>query len=139
MKMNLLALAAVAAIATAPAFAAEHPAAKTETKVEAKDNGGYMEKTTTEQKDAAGTSMTSEKKTDVNVDSKGNMEATTTTEKVVDPKGLMNESKETVKDTKKVDANGKVVKKNHKHTKKVDGKTVADTEAKTEATESTTK
>ncbi len=122
---SLLTLAAVAAIAAAPAaFAADKPAAKHEAKVEVKDdNGSYTQTSKDVQKDSAGTTMSAEKKTDVNVDSKGNVETKAVKEEVTDPKGLFNEQKTKTEVKTKVEDG-----KNVKETKKVvNGKTVVDT------------
>jgi hypothetical protein len=77
-----------------------------ETRIEEKDNGGYKQTTTRKHKDANGTSTTYKTVTDVNVNAAGNVTSTATTEKTVDPKGLMNETT-TKSKTKAV--NGKTV------------------------------
>lgn len=76
------------------------------TEVEEKDRGGYKQTTTRKHTDAEGTNVTEKTSTDVDVDKNGNVTETDKTEKVTDPKGLMNKKK-TVHKTKKV--NGKVV------------------------------
>ena len=77
-----------------------------ETEIEEKAYGGYKQTTTRKQTDADGTDITYKTVTDVDIDSSGNVTTTATTEKTVNPKGLMNESKTTTK-TKTV--NGRVI------------------------------
>lgn len=76
------------------------------TEIEEKARGGYKQVTTTKHIDADGTNITYKTTTDVDVDSDGNVTTTAKTEKIVDPKGLMNAEK-TTSTTKSV--NGKVV------------------------------
>lgn len=64
-------------------------AATTETSVEQK-NRGYSRETRTSNSNAAGTSTLTKEKRDVKIDAQGNVVENTTTDKVVDPKGLMN-------------------------------------------------
>lgn len=68
-----------------------------ETKIEEKSNGGYKQTTMSKHKDSNGTDTYYKTVTDVDVDSAGNVTSTATSEKVVDPKGLWNETKSTSK------------------------------------------
>lgn len=67
------------------------------TEVERKDNGGYEKTTTEKSTNADGTNVTTEVNTDVDVNDDGSVKANTTTEKTVDPKGLMNKTTTTIK------------------------------------------
>ena len=77
-----------------------------ESQVEEKPRGGFKQTTTRSHTDAEGTNISYKTVTDVDVDTSGNVTTTATTEKTVDPKGLMNET--TSKDTTK-SVNGTVV------------------------------
>lgn len=61
-----------------------------ETEIEGKEHGGYKQTTSRKIKDANGTNTTYKTVTDVDVDVNGNVTSKATTEKTVDPKGLMN-------------------------------------------------
>lgn len=82
-----------------------------ESKIEEKDRGGYKQVTTRKHRDAEGTDTTYKTTTDVDVDARGNVATTATTEKVTDPKGLLNE-KTTSSKVKTV--NGRVVEEKNK-------------------------
>lgn len=69
-----------------------------------KKDGGYVEKTITNQRNADGTNVKSEVKTDVEIRDDGSRETTTTRTKTTDPKGLMNKTTEKTKTV-----NGRVV------------------------------
>jgi hypothetical protein len=126
MKKSIL-LASVAAFAlTAPAFAAEKETYKSETKIEKDAKGNYDAKNTVSKTDAAGTTTTSEKKVDVDVDSNGNVEKVVKTKETTDPKGLMNKTSTTTTSTE-THKDGQV---ETSHKKVVDGKTVEDTSKK---------
>lgn len=74
------------------------------TTYEDKRNGGYVEKSVSEKRNADGTNVKSEVKTDVDVKSDGSREKTVERTRTTDPKGLMNKTKETQKTV-----NGRVV------------------------------
>lgn len=82
-----------------------------ETQIEEKARGGYKQTTTRKHTDAEGTNTTYKTVTDVDVDGNGKITTTATTEKTVDPKGLMNKTS-TESKTKAV--NGRVVDKTTK-------------------------
>lgn len=124
--MKTLLLTTVAAFAlSAPAFAAEKETFESKTKVEKKADGDYKETTKSSATNAAGTTTTTEKKVDVDVDSKGNVDTSVKTEVTTDPKGLMNKETTKTKDTENTKADGSV---EVKHKKTVNGKTVEETE-----------
>lgn len=88
MKNNLALLAATAAVTLASAsFAAED---KANSKVEYKNNGGYEATRNAETTSASGTTVSSQSKVDVDVDSKGNVTRSITTQNATDPKGMLN-------------------------------------------------
>ncbi len=68
-----------------------------ETQIEEKARGGYKQTTTRKAMDANGTNTTYKTVTNVDVDVDGNVTSTVTTDKVVDPKGLLNEKTTTTK------------------------------------------
>jgi hypothetical protein len=76
------------------------------TEIEEKARGGYKQTTTRAHTDREGTDIVNKSTTNVDVDAKGNVTEVVKTEKVVDPKGLLNKSK-AVSKTKTV--NGRVV------------------------------
>ena len=82
-----------------------------ETQIEEKARGGFKQTTTRKHTDAEGTNTTYKTVTDVDVDSDGKATSTATTEKTVNPKGLLNETS-TKSKTKAV--NGRVVEKTTK-------------------------
>jgi hypothetical protein len=125
MIKNLLLLAAASGVAFAvPALAEEKTKYKSETTVEKSASGDYEKKTKVERKDPSGKESV-ETKTNIDVDADGDAEKTVETKSVNDPKGLMN--KETVKtEDKEVHKDGQVT---TQHKKKVNGKTVEDTES----------
>jgi len=65
---------------------------KTSSKVTKDSDGNYAEKDITTKTDANGTFISFEKNADVTVDANGDVDKSTTTKKVTDPKGLMNKS-----------------------------------------------
>ena len=127
-SLSLIALAAALAFA-APAIAADKTTAEVKVKTEQNADGSYKQEVSKESKDAAGTKMTSENKTDVDVKSDGDVEKKNTTVETKDPKGLFNKEK-TKTETKVEHKDGKTV---EKHTKTVNGKTVEDTKSETPA------
>ncbi|MFY9288248.1 MAG: hypothetical protein WAO98_07070 [Alphaproteobacteria bacterium] len=128
MRKSLLALAAIAALASAPAFAATSPSSETEVKYQAKDNGGFKAEEKSTAVDAAGTKVENKAEKSVDVDADGSKETKVQVKHSTDPKGLFNKSTtETVNKTMEKD--GKV---EHSHKKKIDGKTV---EENTESSE----
>ena len=62
-----------------------------------KKNGGYEASAYTQSTDDAGTTTTTERDVNVNVDSQGNIDKTVKAESSTDPKGLMNEKTNTAK------------------------------------------
>lgn len=84
---------------------------KSETHIEDKARGGYKQTTVRTSTDASGTDVTYKTTTDVDVDASGNVTTTATTEKTVDPKGLLNEKSSS---TKVKSVNGKVVEEKRK-------------------------
>jgi hypothetical protein len=121
MKKHIL-LATVAAFAlSTPAFA-ETQSYDASTKVEKKDNGDYSEKTKASETDAAGVKTTSEKKVDVDVDSKGDTKTTVKTKETSKDKGLFKKKHSTKTKDTQTTKDGAVTKSTHK--KVVDGKTV---------------
>lgn len=81
-----------------------------ESKIEEKERGGYKQVTTRKHTDAEGTNTTFKTTTDVDVDSSGNVKTTATTEKVTDPKGLLNQKTVT---NKVKTVNGRVTEEKH--------------------------
>lgn len=77
----------------------------TETKVEQKVDG-YSRETRNSKSNAAGTSTLTKESRDVKVDAHGNVTETTKTDKVVDPKGLMNRESTTREETR---VNGELI------------------------------
>lgn len=75
---------------------------KTSTTVKTDSKGNYAEKDITTKTDADGTYVSFEENANVSVDSDGDTSKSTTTKKVVDPKGLMNKSTTTTSNTEKV-------------------------------------
>ncbi len=125
MLKDLLLLAAAAGVAfAAPALAEDKVKYKSETTVEKSASGDYEKKTKVERKDPSGKEVV-ETNTNIDVDADGDVEKTVETKSVNDPKGLLN--KETVKtEDKETHKDGQI---HTKHTKKVNGKVVEDTEA----------
>jgi len=76
------------------------------TEIEEKPRGGYVQTTLSKHTEADGTDVTIKTVTDVDVDTSGNITTTAKSERVVDPKGWLNETK-TTSTTKTV--NGRVV------------------------------
>lgn len=68
-----------------------------ETTIEQKDRG-YVRETRSSNSNAAGTSTLTKEQRDVKVDAQGNVIETTKTDKVVDPKGLLNRESTTVEE-----------------------------------------
>lgn len=88
----LLAATALASIATG-AYADEASASKSD--LEQKDNGGYESTSSSESTDANGTTVTTDDKTDVDMDANGNIKKKVVdNEKTIDPKGLWNKKTE---------------------------------------------
>lgn len=83
-----------------------------ETTIEEKANGGYKQTTVREGVDSKGTSVYYKTVTDVEIDGKGNVTTTATTDKTTDPKGLFNK---TSTSTKVKTVNGKVVENSTDH------------------------
>ena len=108
MNKTVLLASVAAVLLAAPAFAED---------VEHKST--FKSETT----DAAGTTVTTEKKVKSEVDEKGNVKEKVTTEQKTDPKGLMNSTKVETKDTVKSE-DGKTV---TTHEKEVNGDTVEKT------------
>ncbi len=126
MKTLLMSLTALALVAAAPAFAADKESYKTETKVEAKDDGSFEKKTSEESTNMAGTTDKTKTEAKVDVKSDGTADKKVMTKTTHDPKGLFNAH--TTKTEKKVDADGVT-----KVKKTVDGKTVVDQKTDTQA------
>jgi hypothetical protein len=122
MKSILLASTAIIAL-SAPAYAADKETYQSGTKIEKDSDGNYSEKATVTKTDADGTTTSSEKNLSVEVDTKGNIDKTRTTEKVSDPQGLGNKHIITTTDTEKT-KDGMVT---TTHTKTVNGKNVEGT------------
>jgi hypothetical protein len=74
-------------------------------------NGNYERKDSIVRTDAAGTTRSSETKTDVRIDAGGNVNKVTTTEESVDPKGWGNKTDKKTTDTEKTTMDGSVVEK----------------------------
>ena len=70
---------------------------KTKTHYEEKADGGYDAESKTTSTNAAGANVTSKTTKDVDVDARGNVSATDTVKKTVDPKGLLNSKTSTDK------------------------------------------
>ena len=124
--LSLLCITAATLAFTAPVMAADE---KIETKVsiEKDDDGEYKETSKSTHTDTAGTKTTSKRKVEVDVEDDGSVEKVVKTEKVTDPKGLMNKETQKTETTEKTNADG-TVETNHKKT--VNGKTVEDTTTK---------
>lgn len=85
-KISLLAATAAVALASA-SFAAEE---KANSRVEYKNNGGYEATRSVENTGTNGTTVSSQSKVDVDVDSKGNVTRSVSTKNTTDPKGMLN-------------------------------------------------
>jgi hypothetical protein len=115
----MITIATATMIASSSAMAAEQTY-DAKVKIE-KDEKGNYEKTVSEvSKDAAGTKVTNEQETNVDVYSDGDKSTVVKTKSVKDPKGLFNKSTVETKDEIKLD-DGEV-KSNHEKT--VDGEVV---------------
>lgn len=121
----LLTMASALAIAH-PSFANDKETVKSETKVEQDASGNYERKSSTERTDANSTTTQQDSKVKVDVDNDGSVKKTVESETSVDPKGLMNKSSVKTTDTVEQKDGETTV----KHKKKVDGKTVEETEEK---------
>jgi len=124
MKKSYILFATVAAFTLSqPSFAVDKESYESKTKVEKDSDGNYSEKSKVEKTDAAGTTVTSERKVNVDVDSNGNVDKTVKTEETTDPKGLMNKQTVKTKSTSKTKDDGTT-----ENTNKVivNGKTVED-------------
>ena len=121
--LSLMLVTASAMAFSVSAYAADEKF-ESKVKIEKKDDGSYKETSKTSNTDAAGTTMSAERKVDVDVDSDGTMDKTVKTQVVTDPKGLMNKETEKTKDTEKLKADGTV---ETTHKKTVNGKKVEDT------------
>jgi hypothetical protein len=122
MKSILLTSAAILAFSTS-AFASDKETYQSGTKIEKDSDGNYSEKATVTKTDADGTTTSSEKNLSVEVDAKGNIDKTRTTERVSDPQGLGNKHVITTTDTEKT-KDGMVT---TTHAKTVNGKNVEGT------------
>jgi len=95
-KLNktLLVLAAATSISLSPlaSYAADTVTEKTNSSTERDSDGNYVEKTSTESKDSAGTTTSTESKVKVDEKSDGSYKKTIETENKTDPKGLLNKS-----------------------------------------------
>jgi hypothetical protein len=118
---KILAFTALSALLMAgPALADTSQDTKTESSVQTKDNGGYVEKNSTTSTDAAGTTHEQDKTKKVTVDSNGNKTSKVDIQTSTDPKGLFNKTTTETKDTT-TEKNGGV---SYDHAKTVNGKTV---------------
>ena len=106
MKSVLLASTVLFSFAN-PAFSADKEVYETNTKIEKNAKGDFKEKTKTTKTEMDGTFSSYEKQVDIDVDDKGNTTKTTTTETIIDPKGLGNKHITKTKDTEKT-VNGEV-------------------------------
>lgn len=122
MKTQFACLAVALLLIAAPAHA-EDTSYKSETSVKTHDDGGYEAKEKVTNKDDAGTVRKRETKKTVDADSDGNKETTVRIKSSNDPKGLFNKTTTEV-ENKAVEKNGKT---EYSHTKKIDGKTVEET------------
>lgn len=100
MKRTLFTTAAVAALAltaaTAPALAnVPTTDQKVESNSERRDNGGYATTSSKTKTDAAGTTVKSETKAELDVNDDGTSTKTTKQEHITDPKGTLNERAQT--------------------------------------------
>jgi hypothetical protein len=121
-----------------PAVAAD-PEAKTEGKIEYKDNGGYEAKRSSSQELSNGTEMSSSSKVDVDVDNDGEVTEKVKNQATNDPKGLMNKKQNIV--TSKIDSEPsgdykKTTKKKYKDAEGTDisQKTTVDVDADSDGT-----
>ncbi len=85
--------------------------AVSETEFEEKERGGYTQTTIRKYKDANGTDVSLKTVTDVEIDKDGNVITTATTERTVNPEGLMNQ---TTTKSKTKSVNGKVIEQSKK-------------------------
>lgn len=131
MKKVLITAAILSFVLAAPAAFAADTEYKSETNVSKDKDGDMKADTTTTSTDAAGTTQKDEKKVTVDQKDNGDFKKTTEVDSKTDPKGLMNSTKSSTKDTvEKKD--GKVT---TEHTKKVNGDTVEDTKSETNTTD----
>ncbi len=104
MKNTFTLLAATAAVTLASAsFAAEE---KANTEVEYKNNGGYEATRNAQTTTPGGTTVSSQSKVDVDVDSKGNVTRSVSTQNATDPKGMLNKQADNGKTVFEEKANG---------------------------------
>jgi hypothetical protein len=101
-KLNVLSILTVTVAMSLPlSVMAADPQAKTDSKIEYKDNGGYEAKASSSQDMSDGTKTTRTSKVDVDVDNDGEVTEKTKEKASADPKGLMNKKKHVI--TSKVD------------------------------------
>lgn len=94
-----------------------YAADETKTKVDYKSDGGYEAESTSEGTTADGTKHKAETNVDVDVNSKGLVDKTVTTESSADPKGILNKKKDTAKsELKEKDRGGYKQTVTRKHT-----------------------
>src|SRR5665213_2550566 len=122
MKSILLASTAIIAL-SAGAFGADKESYQSSTKNERDSSGNYNEKDTVTRTGADGTTNSAEKNLNVAVDSDGNTDKSTTTERVSDSKGFGNKHVVMTSDTEKT-KDGQVT---TTHARTVDGKNMEGT------------
>lgn len=124
MSIKTILLASTAIIAlSASAFAADKETYESTTKIEKDAAGNYSEKNTVTKTDTDNTTNRSERNLSIQVDAKGNIEKSKTTEQTSDPKGLGNKHIVITKDTEKT-KDGQVT---TTHEKTINGKNVEGT------------
>jgi len=125
MKTHIALLASVVTLTLGGvAMAAEKTSYESKTNVERDSKGNYNEETKTEKTNTAGTTTTTKEKVEVDVHANGDVDNTVKTEKITDPKGLMNKRSTKITNTQDVKHDG-ATKNTHKKT--IDGKTVEST------------
>jgi hypothetical protein len=92
MKKILAVLMSTAAVAGATYAIAGSNEPQTKAEIKYKDNGGYEINRSSEKVGPGGTKTTVDRKTDVEIDSDGHISRSAETEKVQDPKGLLNKA-----------------------------------------------
>ena len=91
---NLIALLAATTAVSLASGAYADESSSTKANVDYKKNGGYESSRSAQSTDSSGTTVSSDSKVDVDVDSKGHVKRTVKSSTTTDPKGLMNKKSE---------------------------------------------
>ena len=123
MSKKLYLLIAASAFLVAPAIHAETTSTTSKTTIDHTDDGNYTAKSTTQQDEPSGTTITKTDKLKMSTDSKGTTDKKVESDTTRDPPGLFNKttSKTVDESIKNPDGTGKTV-----HKQIINGKTVED-------------